>query len=162
MPKTEMVVFDAREFNLNLEKFDKKVAKEGIRQGLGKAWVQLMRDIVSETPTAPILTGALRSSMTVFVGKDLFADSDAVRDAIGQTTEEGMLDFKERHNNEPVYTRGEEALLVMNAPYTVTQHEEFEHKRAAGAGRFFILTKVRKFARRYVEILVATIKRTKL
>jgi len=145
------VELDTSDFEPKLDKFMLKSAIIGLRKGLGLAWTELMKDIVSEIPTAPILTSALRGSITVFVNKVLVAASRY-----------GIPLFQQRKNTEPKYRKGEEALLVVNAPYATIQHEKFENKSEPSAGRFYVLKKLVQFRNKYGKIVVDEMKKVRV
>ncbi len=148
------VELDTSDFEPKLDKFMAKSAIVGLRKGLGLAWMELMRDIVYEIPKIPLLTSALRGSMTVFVNRKLFGDSSKYQ-AGGEI-------FRERKSTEPKWNKGEEALLVVNAPYATVQHEKFEQKSQPGAGRFYVLNKLRRFGRKYGKIDADEVKKVRV
>jgi len=148
------VEMDTREFERDLDRFMLKDAIIGLRKGLGLAWTELMKDIVSEIPTAPILTSALRGSITVFVNKILVGDSSQYQS--------GGENYRQLKNTEPKWNKGEEALLVVNAPYATVQHENFPDKSEPGAGRFYVLRKLVQFAPKYGKIVVDEVKRVRV
>lgn len=139
------------EFERNWDRFMTKNSITALRRGLGKAWEQLMNDVAQEIPTAPILTSALRGSMSVFVNK-----------ALHTISKHGIPTFLSRKNNEPAWTKGEEAILVINAPYATIQHEKFPTKSESSAGRFYLLKKLRMNTRKYGRIVVDEVKRARV
>ncbi len=148
------VEMDARKFEKDLTRFMTKSAIKGLRRGLGLAWMELLRDIVYEVPKIPVLTSALKGSMTVFVSNRLFGDSSK-HQAGGEI-------YRERKSTEPKWNKGEEALLVVNAPYATVQHENFPTKSEPSAGMFYVLKKVKQYGRKYVRIVVDEVKKTKV
>ncbi len=148
------VEMDTREFELDLDRFMSKNVIIGLRRGIGKALLQLIDDIVEEAPTAPILTSALRGSMTAFVNKVFIGDS--------KKYQTGGESYREYKNTEPKWNKGEEGLLVMNAPYATIQHESFPDKSEKGSGMFFIWSKVNKYRKKYGQIIVNEVKKTKV
>lgn len=145
------IEMDAREFEQDLTRFMTKNAIVALRKGLKLAWKELMKDIVEELPTAPMLTSALRGSITVFVNNKLVAISKY-----------GIPIFQQRKSAEPRWNKGEEALLVVNAPYATVQHENFPTKSEAKAGMFYVLKKVKQYGRKYVKIVVDEVKKAKV
>ncbi len=148
------VEMDTREFERDLDSFMLKKSIAGLRLGIGKALLQLIDDIVEEAPTAPILTSALRGSMTVFVNKIFIGDS--------KKYQTGGESYREYKNTEPQWRKGEEGLLVVNAPYATVQHESFPDKSESGAGMFFVLRKVIQFRKKYGQIVVNELKRVRV
>lgn len=145
------VEMDTREFERDLDRFMGKSSIVGLRKGLGLAWTELMKDIVAEIPTAPILTSALRGSITVFVNNRLIT-----------TPKYGIPLFRQQKSAEPKWGKGEEALLVVNAPYATIQHENFPTKSEPGAGMFYVLKKMKQYGRKYVKIVVDEVKKVKV
>lgn len=147
------IEMDAREVGLKLAKFDRNVLNR-LRSGIGLALLALMDDIVEEAPTAPILTSALRGSMTAFVNKTLIGTS--------KKYQTGGENYRQLKNSEPNWNKGEQGLLAVNAPYATLQHERFENKSETGAGMFFVMKKITRFAKKYGQIVVREMKRTKI
>ena len=153
------VMWDTREFERLLHKAETSIFA-GLRRGLKLALAELMRDIVEEAPTAPILTGALRGSMTYFVNKVFKGSSEKY----------GPPTFQLTTNTETRRKDEEEGMLVVNAPYATVQHEQFSTKRVDGvpgsihptAGRFYMLRKLRQFGGKYMDIITDEMKRTKI
>lgn len=145
------VELDLREFEDNLDRFMVDTSITHLRRGLGKAMATLMDDIVKEEPTAPILTSALRGSMTVFVNKILHAVSKY-----------GIPTFQQHINTEHEWRDGEEGLLVVNAPYAAIQHEAFPVKSEPGAGMYYVLKKLSMFAQKYGQIVVDELKKARI
>ena len=138
---------DKSEFNLKKGIWDQNFLR-GLHLGVAAALKQFMGDIVKEMPTVPILTSALRGSITYFVDNVLKGDSTAY----------GLPTFQERTSTDKMEGKGVLGVLGVNAPYATIQHEDFPHKSAPGAGRFYVLRKLIRSARHYVDIIVRTTK----
>ena len=148
------VDMDTKDFELRLDKFFRKDSLVSMKRGLGLAFMQLLDDIALEAPMAPVLTSALVGSMTVFVNQKLFGDSKKYRTGDAE-------DLSERVNTEPKWSGGEEALLVVNAPYATIQHENFPTKSKSGAGMFFVLKKVINNKSKYGKIVIDEMRKIK-
>ena len=149
------ITMDTKEFEKDLDRFMTKNSIAALRRGLGKAWMQLIDDIALEQPTIPVDTSALISSITVFVNKRLFGTSSKYRQG-------SPVNYQQRKSTEPDYHKGEQALLVVNAPYATVQHEDFEQKSKPGAGMFFVSRKVRQYGKKYVQIVIHEVKKAKV
>ena len=148
------VDMDTSDFELRLDKFFRKDSLASLKRGLGLAFMQLLDDIALEAPMAPVLTSALVSSITVFVNQKLFGDSNKYRTGDAE-------DLSERINTEPKWADGEEALLVVNAPYATIQHENYPTKSKSGAGMFFVLKKVINNKSKYGKIVIDEMRKIK-
>ena len=141
---------DTSDFQPDFDKFmDETMPKAG-RKGLGMAMTVLMADVAEEVPTAPILTSALRGSMTVFVNKVVFALSKF-----------GIPTFQSIRNSEPQWKDGDEGVLVVNAPYATVQHEEYPAKSEPGAGMYYVLKKLVMFRMKYAQIVVNELRKAR-
>jgi len=137
---------DSSEFDIKFAKYMDKDSIEDARKGLGKAGEAFMKDIADEEPKAPVLTSALVSSMSVFVGKMLVATSLKFR-RVGVA----VKDFIVRKHTEPIPPDTEQAMLVVNAPYATYQHETY-HKG-------YVFAKMAQFGKKYFEIVAATMRK---
>ncbi len=143
---------DLSDFEPKFDKFMTKTSITALRRGLAKAWCALMDDIVLEIPTAPILTSKLRGSITVFVNRVLH----------GRSTKYGDPEFQQPKNTEPEWRKGEQATLVVNAPYATIQHEKFPDKNVEGAGMYYVLRKLIQFRAKYAGIVIDELRRMKV
>ena len=77
-----------------------------------------MFDTLHESPQAPELTSALRSSMSVFVNRVFRKSSIEER-----KPEKEPKDYTVKHFTEKIPKDVEQAAVVVNAPYAAYQHE---------------------------------------
>ena len=144
------VTVEGEEVKRNLERLDKGMAA-AVKTGLAQAMNAMMKDIVVEIPETPILTSALRGSITTFVNNVLVGVSKY-----------GIPKYQQLKSSEPEYRKGMEGLLVVNAPYATVQHEMFPHKSKPGAGMYYVSSKVRMFGEKYVGMVVGKLRRMRI
>ena len=144
------IEFDTREFDRDLRRLNTNMIKSLLR-GLAKALRQLLDDICLEAPKIPVDTGALWGSITTFVNNKLSTRSKY-----------GIPIDQEIKSTEPNYRQGEEGLLVVNSPYATVQHEKWPEKHKAGAGMYFVLSKLISFRNKYITTIVTEMKRTRI
>lgn len=144
------IEFDTRELDRGIRRLDKSMIVS-LRQGLAKALKQLLDDICREAPKIPVDTGALWGSITTFVNNKLSTRSKY-----------GIPVDQELKSTEPNYRQGEEGLLVVNSPYATVQHEKWPTKRKAGAGMYFVLSKLIAFRTKYITTIVTEMKKARI
>jgi len=143
------VTVEDEEVRRNLERLDEGMMA-AVRAGLAQAMNAMMKDIVVEIPETPILTSALRGSITTFVNNVLVGVSNY-----------GIPKYQQLKSTEPEYRKGMEGLLVVNAPYATVQHEMFPHKSKPGAGMYYVSSKVRMFGEKYVGMVVNVMRKVR-
>ena len=140
------LVLDARDFGMNFNRFMDVTSKDAAKEGLGDAINTLMWDVNFESPAAPELTSALRSSMSTFVQHKKVGDSTDQRKA-----DLSPEDFTARNYTEKIPEDTLQATLIMNAPYAAVQHEVYHpgflsQKIFGNAGKYIriIANRIRK------------------
>ena len=144
------MTLDIREFDRKFAHFMEKSSITGVQAGLGKAGEALMNDTLWQSPEAPELTSALRSSMSVFVNKLLKKTSIALRkpDLEPDPKFQPLKAWRE-----PIPAHTEQAAVVVNVPYATIQHE-VHHKG-------YVRKKLFGNAQKYLKIIADEIKKVR-
>ncbi len=159
-------VLHAKQFNYNFDKFMTKDSIKWLYAGLKKAGIQIMKDIITVAPRAPVLTSALVRSMSVFVNNKFIMSSreylGSVREMAANISRGGLkanaprkfgevVDYSTTQLNDPLGKNEMRTTVLINAPYTILQHETY-HKG-------FVSSKLSRFAYKYLEIVADTVRR---
>lgn len=141
------VDWDTSDFDRRFPKFMDTTSIDALKKGLAAAGKQLIEDILEESPRAPKLTSALRSSISLFVNQRFIYSTRAEELEPDKQPE----NYELRRHSKPKPKDAEEAIVVVNAPYATFQHEVYH--------RGFVTKKLFGNASKYLEIAATTMKR---
>lgn len=152
--------FDSSDIVRGLNNAD-KVMRAGTLRGLKLAGVMWMTDAIVEMPEAPMDTGALKSSASVFVSNRFVAASPNVWRA------HSAWGSKERPTPYKGYLsdrngRGLTATVMFNKPYAGQWHERWPNSgrfQSPRAGVKYLESKMYTHGRQYLEALAVEIRK---
>ncbi len=168
--KSEIMHLDMREVERNMARLNMVIMPAKIKKGLTMAGNRFMIDTIIEAPTVPIKrpgyggtwsskgwtisdrkAGELRASGALFV------------DGVKKRTTIHYGEFATGkyqptiYGGTPILPMNHEACVVFNAPYAAEQELQWPEKTQAGAGMYFMSTKLYGNAMEYIAIIAREI-----
>lgn len=133
------------------------------REGLAKAGLQLMQDAAVEIPSAPILSGNLRQSGSVFIGQELFGTSKDQGGLAGEVSRTRLIGgpVGEPNTSGPGIVEEQGTIVAsvgFNTPYAARWHEQEANFSAPGAGTKYLESKMVQNLDEYMGAVAQSVK----
>lgn len=143
--KAGTLTVDTKEVFRNLDRLDRSIMPELLKQGLMQAALQLYDDSVKHYPRVPRKEGPLRASASAFVQNEL------------------VKRWGPEANDSHIMNIGRDefiAVLGFNMEYAERQHEhQYENYTTPGTGSQYLRIKLETFAKDYIAVIVRVVKR---
>lgn len=151
------VKLDATTVIRNLNKLSKQSAPEGIRQGLGKAGLQLMNDAVLKAPSVPLDESPLQASGSVFVQDKIVGTSESYFNGPGPKRGDFPTPAETFSPSGSFFGTTYTATVIFNKKYALRVHEgtelRFQQKKGT-EGAKYLESKVLLYRLEYFQIVV--------